>query len=397
MPDSRRFDSPFGLARVVIGPITLAVAIVWPGGRAHGQADRHSFPVGPTRDMYAFDPRWSSGRLVYSLIDGDRVMVEGDLVLGKEDEVRRRSWANAVRFARDAVNRADLMAALVNQEDQNEARWLAKQGPGDMDKADGETLVRQVDRAVKAVQPFQNLRPSGPPQGNVEQQAAGIFAGKSGEFRWPNGVIPYEEDKGLANPKLLKEAIDHWEERTGKVIRFVKRDQKNAGQHPDYVSFESGTAHCYAYSIGRTPGLGLHRVTLAANCLKPQYIHEIGHIVGLVHEHCRPDIDLYMVVDKKNMMDDAKAQFQKIVWKEGEQGVLTKFDFGSIMLYPYKAFAEDVRGGPTLLIRPEAARNGAVNVPADPATFGLDTGMYGGKTEGLSDLDVEAVKTMYKP
>lgn len=400
MPSANRFAS--SLATILIGVAASTLAWTWPWSpaRATGSARAEiyrmkGFPVGKTREMPVFDPRWSNGKLFYSVIDTDKVMVEGDLVLGTEEEVLRQSLSNAVIAATEAVGQNALMKALPSNQARSEVQRLAGLGPGALRVGDRAKLEAEVERAVKAMAPLQGLRPVGAANGDVQRQAAGVFAGASCQFRWPNGVIPYEV-VAVPDENLLDEAIKDWERRTDGVIRFVKRDAKNAAMYPDYVRFEAGIDDCYAYSLGRKPGQGMHRVTLAGGCGKIQIIHEIGHIVGLFHEHCRTDRDKWIEIDTSNMIDDAKCQFAKIDWKEGEN--LTPFDFKSVMMYPFKAFAKDTKGAPTIVIRKDvrAATGGPVTIPKDPAAFGLDTGDFGGKTDDLSDLDVEGVKKMYQ-
>jgi hypothetical protein len=354
----------------------------------------HGFPIGPTCEMPVFDPRWSTDKLFYSLIGDHLVMVEGDLILGTEEEVLRQSWSNAVRVAKEAVAREAVLKALPSEQARNAVRRLANAAPGDLRDVGRAKLFQEVEQAVQALRPLQDLWPSGPPERDVERQAVAIFAGASRQFRWDKGLIPYE-DAGVDHPNALANALAHWETRTDKVIRFVKRDPGNAAAYPDYVRFEKGLVDCYAYAVGRRPGLGAHRVTLADDCAEPQIIHEIGHIVGLFHEHCRTDRDKWIELDPANLKKYAKEQFGKISWKE--EKILTPFDFRSIMLYPYKAFAEDPQGAPTIKIRPNPpVPPGATDfLPKDPSEFGLATGPSGGKTVGLSDLDVQGVKKMY--
>ncbi|WP_445670431.1 M12 family metallopeptidase [Peribacillus sp. FSL R5-0717] len=41
------------------------------------------------------------------------------------------------------------------------------------------------------------------------------------QYRWPNGIIPFQIDSSLSNQQRVTDAISEWENRT--FIRFVRR------------------------------------------------------------------------------------------------------------------------------------------------------------------------------
>jgi len=69
----------------------------------------------------------------------------------------------------------------------------------------------------------------------------------------------------------------------------------------------------------------------------PSAIHEIGHAIGLMHEHSRSDRDNYIIVDTTNVEPKYRHNFYK---NEMEVHYPTNaLDFRSIMMYPPDAFA----------------------------------------------------------
>ncbi|KAK2148114.1 hypothetical protein LSH36_515g02011 [Paralvinella palmiformis] len=72
-------------------------------------------------------------------------------------------------------------------------------------------------------------------------------------------------------------------------------------------------------------------VLLGRNCFDQlgRLLHEIGHVLGLVHEHMRPIRDEYVTVKAPI----TNINFQKVATTEYEDFGIT-YDFNSVMHYP---------------------------------------------------------------
>ncbi len=144
--------------------------------------------------------------------------------------------------------------------------------------------------------------------------------------RWPDGVVPYQFDESITAVSKQRsiEAIQHWKDRTG--IQFVERSDDNAAQYEDYVNFEP-SAGCASW-VGR---IGQQQaVWVSDNCTTGSIIHEIGHAIGLFHEHTRPDRDDFITVNWDNIVEGKSFNFDVL-----NAGIvqLGPYDYGSIMHY----------------------------------------------------------------
>ena len=62
--------------------------------------------------------------------------------------------------------------------------------------------------------------------------------------------------------------------------------------------------------------------------------HELGHIIGLIHEHVRYDRDNYIKVNFSNILQESSVTYK--TFDEGFTYVSTPYDFDSIMHYAPK-------------------------------------------------------------
>ncbi|ESO98884.1 hypothetical protein LOTGIDRAFT_89537, partial [Lottia gigantea] len=79
---------------------------------------------------------------------------------------------------------------------------------------------------------------------------------------------------------------------------------------------------------------GAQELTLHPNCRKKQQIivHELGHAIGMIHEHQRPDRNDYVVIKQENAMDNTAADFRMYSWNVINSHSV-QYDYQSIMHY----------------------------------------------------------------
>jgi hypothetical protein len=109
---------------------------------------------------------------------------------------------------------------------------------------------------------------------------------------------------------------------------------------------------------------------LADGCSTGSVIHELGHVIGLFHEHVREDRNQHVIVHTENILSTALNDFAQMITSTTDLG---SYDFNSIMHYPTYAFSSN--GQPTI-----------ETIPA---------GVPIGQRVGLSTGDVAGVRAMY--
>lgn len=144
---------------------------------------------------------------------------------------------------------------------------------------------------------------------------------------WPDGVMPYSFDSSLSSSARTKilEAIAHWNNRT--PIKIVPRSTQS-----NYVNFVD-YAGCASY-IGMITGA--QPIYSSSGCSMGNFVHEIGHALGLYHEHTRPDRDNYVSINWSNISASKTQNFDVVTTNIQ---VNTPYDYGSIMHYGETFFA----------------------------------------------------------
>ena len=228
-------------------------------------------------------------------------------------------------------------------------------------------------------------RPDGAPgpvvvQGDVLVEAApagGALAprgiGYARDRTWADGVVPVWLDPALdaATVASIERAIAVWNEAAGVSVRRVETALPPAGDH---VRFQPGEG-CASW-VGRRGGA--QELWVAPDCTTGSIVHELGHALGLEHEHVRPDRDQWIEILWENVIEEKRHNFDVA---GGALETLGDYDYASIMHYGPDFFSRD--GAPTIRPLVGTPRIGqreapsAGDVAAIAAVYGTDLALAG--------------------
>jgi hypothetical protein len=154
------------------------------------------------------------------------------------------------------------------------------------------------------------------------------------DYRWPRRTVPFEiSDEfppGSSERNTINMAIREWNAMT--VVTLEERDGQS-----DYVEFVRGD-DCLS-AVGRQGGK--QSITCSYGSVGGT-IHEIGHAVGLWHEHTRQDRNLFVIFHPENVQPDQLYNFEMHI-DDGD--TIGPYDYDSIMHYGPRSRAIDWRAG----------------------------------------------------
>ena len=165
-----------------------------------------------------------------------------------------------------------------------------------------------------------------------------ILSEKPNRF-WRGGRIPYvilgTLPASLRQP--LRDAMDIWEDAA--PVRFIEKtndDEYWLNVGPARSNCHSTTGRGQSRNAGQT-------LTFTVDCKQREMLHELGHTIGLRHEHSREDRDDHIQVypdrirDGERSRDSLRNLYSKI------DGIrFGDYDYKSIMHYdPYRSRIDD--------------------------------------------------------
>jgi len=226
-----------------------------------------------------------------------------------------------------------------------------------------------------------------------------LSAGVAGTFGkgslWDDAIIPFEVESAFCCRDALADAIAFYEANT--IFRFVPRDGHETfvrfiNAEPFTTSRTDNLGKKQGENIVRIQGTQLNGQPADPILMSTNIQHEIGHVLGLIHEHLRSDRDKFIV---RNPACTSGNVFQSIYegWidvtnsaiTDDTAELLTDYDFDSIMHYQF-LLDRDGDGNPdcTTWVRVGTCPGGG------PACFGQFASLL-----HLTDKDIEGLQKLY--
>ncbi|KAF9698815.1 hypothetical protein EKO04_003336 [Ascochyta lentis] len=143
---------------------------------------------------------------------------------------------------------------------------------------------------------------------NAQRRSLSVFKSDN-QSLWPAGRIEYkwesEDAKGMGRLEAWTEATKRWTD----MLPFLKFNENEPGEsmEDDIVTLvpTEGQGSCYS-PIGRSQNSRHNQIMLDNDCGGAgTYTHELGHTLGLYHEHTRPDRDDYVIINCDNVMQSS--------------------------------------------------------------------------------------------
>ncbi|KFB43737.1 zinc metalloproteinase nas-14 [Anopheles sinensis] len=214
--------------------------------------------------------------------------------------------------------------------------------------------------------------PPPPTQKDSEKHSGGKNALRLEYYKWPNGIVPFLFSHGfsLNEQAIILDAINVLQQQT--CVYFIPKTPEQR-EHIRFVKSDWGCGSSIGYRRGQVEPLD---VTLDDFCLGlPGAVqHELLHVLGLFHEHTRPDRDDYVEVLWENIEPAYRHNFAKGSWDYMETFGLP-YDYGSVMHYPNYAYAK-AGASVTMVSR-------------------INSSAPLGQTDGASFYDLQKIRYMY--
>ena len=208
--------------------------------------------------------------------------------------------------------------------------------PGDSADIDTENSIVSDDMILDT----HEMKPAG-----VQEGAKGFTAYSS--VPWTGGVIPVLFDSTVSSTRRSKFFAQCAIWSTYAKVKCITRTT----QAKYLLVTAKDTTNCYTHlGMGSTTAIRVFNFGMNW-CWDYDWaiLHDIGHVMGLMHEHQRSDRDAYIQMLPSNILPAFAFAFDILTTSQN----VTPYDFRSIMQYPSYSYA--ISGKKSIVARPAYA------------------------------------------
>jgi hypothetical protein len=222
--------------------------------------------------------------------------------------------------------------------------------------------------------------------GGLGTTSSPLTAINGGQWRWPEGYIPFEVPSTLSEAAMIRAAITDLDNLT--YLTFRERTNE-----ADYISFAYVNAdQCGSSPIGRRGGRQVIEL-VEGRCNQARVEHEILHSVGAYHEQARSDRDQFVRVTIDDVIEGQRHNY------DVRNGVDTgSYDFGSVMHYSRTSFGIEDNGVKRIVmtpVNPNATYDLQGRTCISPNNASPSVSAVMGQRNCLSASDIAGINRLY--
>ena len=154
-----------------------------------------------------------------------------------------------------------------------------------------------------------------------------------GPSAWENGQIPFEFHSSVqrSERQLIRAGMKRWEQVTHSRITFIElpTDPERVVIRTDLVDDDGKSIGCTSGLPGWDSAAGIQNANWPPGC---PYEHELGHVIGLHHEHQRVDRERFIMIGPANTTCKPYAELEKTCG-ESAKANFGEYNLQSIMHY----------------------------------------------------------------